>query len=404
MQDVVHRRRPSHGKLDTIHEPEKEDCPGQQASKDTSIPSDIVVVKGDSDNEGGRSLDNFAHRTLATLTETFTSTSEDNTAFVGSFELPVHGLDVQEKFSVSNEGQSKSDSSALPRNRWPSTFTSTSEDNTAFVESFALLGLKEQEKVSVGNEAHLPSDSSARPSKSWSATFTSSSEDNTTFVGSFELHGLDVQENFRIGNEEPVLPASSTARPRNRWPTDFYRRHTQNPPVRQPVAPSLLLSSSSNDSWDEQNGDPRQVSLLDMMESRDEEDEGHYGDDERDAPEMDEMLRMTMQFQKSHDSHSPVNHSFQGSLPKFAQRPLSHLRSGRKAAIEDMNRPLYTGYTSSSSYASPRNSDHANQQAYLHSVEKVEKERKNEKSITEKKGVFQSLRDLIYCVPGSGGN
>jgi hypothetical protein len=299
MRDVAHGRGRSLGQLETVDEPVKEDWRGRQASKEIAIPSD-VAIKGHDDHEG-KILDIFAHRTLATLTETFTSTSDDDMAFVGSFEL--HGLDVQKKYSVSKE--------------------------------------------------------------------------------------------------DPPVPAVAPHL-RDRWPNNFYRRDRYEPPVRRPVAPSLF-SSSSNDSWDEQNGDARQVSLLDMVESRDdEEDEGHDGDDERDTSvEMDKMRRITMQFQQSHDSLSPVNQSFQESLPKFSQGPLSHLRDGQKTPFEDMTQTFQTSYKSSSSFASPRK---RSQRAYLHSVEKVEEEKKTETSITEKKGLFESIKDLVSCVAESGGN
>lgn len=331
LQDVVDRPP---RQLDTIDAPAKERWE-RRASKQIAVPSDILIKKTDS----GTSIpENPSHsRTLATLTETFTTTSEDqeDTTLNTSSMAYIDSFEVHEGLNLNN----------LERNE-------TQEEDKSHKE------LKLKTKFSVDNEG--------------------------------------------------------TSRPRGRWPTDFYRRAKYNPPVAQrPLAAPSLFSSASGDSWEEQTGNLREVSLLDMVDSRDDEEEdgGHDGDDERDSPvaAMDKMRRMTMQFQQSHDdSLSPANHRFDGNLPKFAGGPLSRLHGNSnddsKASFVDMGQTMHTSYSSSSRSfgTTPRNNGRMSR-TYRKSVERVENEKsKNEESIIEKKGLIESLKNLIYCRPGSG--
>lgn len=283
------------------------------------------------------------------------------------------------------------------------------------------------------------SSSHSRTLPTMTETFTSGTwEDDTTlmssslaYIDSFEVHeGLNairgtnkaqqvaqqLQTEFSASHEE--LASQPATRKIKRWPTDFYRgttgaREKYNSSAQRPVAPpSLFLSSDSWDDDEVNNGKHREVSLLDMMvDSRDddEEDEGHDGDDERTTSKMEKMKQMTMSFQQSHDdtlSSSPVVDP--QSLPKFAQGPLSHLRNNDanpRPSFAVMTRTLQPNYTSGSSFAtmSPHNHHVSPEEAYLKSVEKAEKDKKmNEKSIMEKKGLFQSFKDLIIsCAPNS---
>jgi len=290
---------------------------GRHAARQINIPSDIVINKGGS----GIHENSSNSRTLATLTETFTASSdqEDNTlntsslAYIDSFE--VHeGLGLQRK------------------------------------------EVKEEEK-------------------------------------------LILETKFSVSDEEPSSP-KEPSRPRGRWPTDFYRGGRSSSPVQRPLAPQpLFVSSGSGSSWDELNGPHRGVSLLDMVDSRDDEEEdGNEGDDERDPPPgLTDMKRMTLRIQQSHDLQSPT--SFQESLPKFAQGPLSHLRDDSKASFMDANRAFHESYSSSGSFESPRN-DSANRRA--NRAEYLKKKKKKEESIIEKKGLYESFKSMIYCAASSG--
>ena len=235
--------------------------------------------------------------------------------------------------------------------------------------------------------------------------------------------GLGIQKNqvkksdsaldtkFSVSDKEASCGSEASSRRRDRWPNDTYRRAKPIPRVQRalvPPPPPPLLSSASGDSWDEQNGPHLEISLLDLVDSRDDEEDedGHEGDDERDVTPvaaMDDMRRMTMQFQQSHDSQS-LDHC-QESLPKFAQGPLSHFRDDSKPSFRNMTRAFQETYSSSSSFATPRNgSNRLSRAKYLQLVEATEDKKKNnlEKSIMEKKGFYESFKDLIYCIPGSG--
>jgi hypothetical protein len=257
-------------------------------------------------------------------------------------------------------------------------------------------------------------------------TFTiSGSEDEMTssfaFVDSFEVHeGLyftnkdddreqevtQLQTEFSTSNKEVVVQPTR----KQGWPSRVYKGQKSNTSSQLPVAPPALYSSSSTDSWDESNSKYRQVSLLDTMvdEEEEEDDEGHEGDDElteRTIKTIEMMKQMTKRFHKSHDSQqSPVI-----SGPKFAQGPLSHLRNetpksffASHSLLQSMSNSSASLVTTTTSQSGSSSSYHDSHEAYLKSVEKVEKNRmKNEKSITETKGLFESLKDLLFvsCAP-----
>jgi hypothetical protein len=178
----------------------------------------------------------------------------------------------------------------------------------------------------------------------------------------------------------------------------LYTSNKYNPPVQRLLAPvETLFTASSSDSWDELNSTPREVSLLDFAESRDDEEDGygsgHDDDNERDAQvDIDRMQGITKQFHQS-NVFLPGS-SFRGSLPKFAQGSLSHIRDGQKQKwIPAISR---TFQSSSSSFVARSQDD------YLHSVKRVVKETSLDHICdTERKGLFQSLKDIIFCIPGN---
>jgi hypothetical protein len=243
-------------------------------------------------------------------------------------------------------------------------------------------------------------------------TFSATSEDNPLDAlslsedNSFEVYEiLPRHGETRRGIPALSLPASAAAaHQQTHWPISSYKSNKYNPPVQGPLAPvESLFTTTSSDSWDELNSTPREVSLLDSAESRDDEEEGyesgHDGDDECDGRvDMDQMQRMNTQFQRSND-YSPVGSNFRGSLPKFSHGPLSHLRDETKQKwIPDMSRTFQT--SSSCSYVSPRSN--VSQEDNLHSVGPAEKEKSFDQiSIKERKGLFQSIKDKIFCVPGN---
>jgi hypothetical protein len=241
-------------------------------------------------------------------------------------------------------------------------------------------------------------------------SFSTMSEDNPLEAlslsqdVSFEVYeALPRRVETRRGKPALSLPSSDLAEPqqmRGRWPIISYKPKKHSPPVQGPLTPvESLITTTSSDSWDELNGTPREVSLLDFAESRDDEEEeyksGHDGDGERDGRvEIYQMQRMSGEFHQSNDS-SPGGSSFRGSLPKFAQGPLSHLRDGPKHS-PDMPRTFKT--SSNSNFISPRS--YVSQEDFLHSAKRAEKENSFDKiSVKERKGLFQSMWNKIFCVP-----
>ena len=288
--------------------------------------------------------------------------------------------------------------------------------------------------IVISCHTNIPENAShSRTMATMTETFTMSEDEMTSslaFIDSFEVHdGLyatkqkhkdddeekevtQLQTEFSVSNEEAVAQPTR----KQRWPTDVYKSQKYNTSSQLPVAPPSLLASSSMDSWDESNGKHRQVSLLDTMvdEEEDDDDEGHDGDDERTTRTIEKMKQMTKRFHKSHASQqqSPVMNG-----PKFAQGPLSHLRNDNPSSFFARRTLLQSSYTMSNSSASlvtttsqsgsgSNSSYHVSQEAYLKSVEKVEKDRmNNEKSITETKGLFQALKDfLVSCAPEGDSN
>lgn len=104
---------------------------------------------------------------------------------------------------------------------------------------------------------------------------------------------------------------------------------------------TLSINSSSSDSWDSfensNKGDKsREVSLLDIFDSRDDSDCENECEEPRD---IDEMISVTFNYQNEANNRSSVGDglpspSFAGStslsLPKMAQGPYSHLRDSSR--------------------------------------------------------------------------
>lgn len=223
--------------------------------------------------------------------------------------------------------------------------------------------------------------------------------------------GSVLKAKFDVGDQNDNVddPEQAQSDSRRTNANSYVRARYNPPPARQlPFVPSSLYTSGSSDSWGNQYVNNRDVSLFDAIDSRDEEEEdrGHDGDDERTVG-LDDMKRMTQKYQQSVDSILPVKHddAFEGPIPKFSQGPLSHLRDDNTASLRDIFQPNFSTSSSTSLATTPSNGrttwEHF--KAVELSEEKKRKERE-EKSIMETKGMLDSLKELIYCIPRSGGD
>jgi len=130
------------------------------------------------------------------------------------------------------------------------------------------------------------------------------------------------------------LPVDVETTPRSRTGKSSSPSWIKNPqssvaiemcPPRYQSAPLDSISSSSS-SWDS-IVDTKEVSLLDMIDSRDDEgDDVHNVDDFRNDVEMEIMRSRTADFHRSFSSNSFCEDRTYRSLPKLAQGPNSHLR------------------------------------------------------------------------------
>lgn len=259
----------------------------------------------------------------------------------------------------------------------------------------------------IGNDKHVKAQNESEFSLQTNSSQSYANGNNTlaTLTESFSASSISQSDSFEVYEVLPrhreIKRDASSYSPAAAAATSFYRSNKYNPPVQRPLAPvESLFAASSSDSWDELNTTPREVSLLDFAESRDDEEDGyepgHDGDNERHVHiNIDQMQGIITQFHQS--IVSVPGSSFQGSLPKFAQGPSSHLQDGPKQKrIRDISRSFH----SSSSFVSLRS--YVSQDDCLHSVQRGEKETSLDQiRAAERKRWFQSLKDIIFCIPGN---
>ena len=267
---------------------------------------------------------------------------------------------------------------------------------------------KHSRSIHVGNDIHakVQNESEFSLQTDSSQSYAKGNGTLATLTESFSASSISQGDSFEVYE---VLPRHRSLKreslnysPAPATTTSFYRSNKYNTPVQQPFAPvERLFTASSSDSWDELNTTPREVSLLDFAESHDEEEEGdgsgHDSDNAGDAyVSTDQVQGIATQFHQS--NVSLPGSSFRGSLPKFAQGPSSHLQDGPTTQkwIPDISRT----FQSSSSFTSPRS--YVSQDDYLHLVQRVEKETSLDQiRAAEKKRLFQSLKDIIFCIPSN---
>lgn len=280
--------------------------------------------------------------------------------------------------------------------------------------------------ISVGGTGIPQNASHARTLATMTETFSSSvatstdqEEDSTlmssslTYLDSFEVHqGMSLKqksESTEEGDkrEQSLSPTARLKFGKNDYIATLYaekdqneiqKRYSSQPIARQRASvPISLLMDSSGESWNEQSGNHREVSLFDTIDSRDddeEEDRGHEGDDERDSPVKKKRTPVKT------GEHSPDD-AFEGG-PKFAGMTMTHPVETEAMSFQSNISSSASYTTTSATIMTPLDSA---EQEFFKSIESAEMEKKKkahrqDKSIIEQKGMFDTLKDLIYCVPG----